>query len=136
MGSTFRLTTGPLTTTLITAALALLALPAAARAADIQFAALETAPLARGAGYDLPNGSREVRHLQRQLRRRGQRPGPIDGLFGPLTDGAVRRFQRHARLRVDGLVGPRTASHLARSTASADHRASTRTRTRIRVPIH
>jgi DNA invertase Pin-like site-specific DNA recombinase len=113
----------------------LAALPAAAHAADSNFAALATAPLAKGSGYELPNGSPQVRHLQRQLRRLGQRPGPIDGLFGPLTEGAVRRYQTHAGLRVDGLVGPKTARRLARSMA-VHRRAVARARIDIRPRIH
>lgn len=35
-----------------------------------------------------------IRHIQRALRRKGFPPGPIDGLWGPRSDGAARRFQR------------------------------------------
>ena len=50
--------------------------------------------LRRGAGYGTGHGSTAVRRLQLRLRTLGFRPGPIDGLFGPLTQGAVERFQR------------------------------------------
>ncbi|MDX1691448.1 MAG: peptidoglycan-binding protein [Acidimicrobiia bacterium] len=49
-----------------------------------------------------------VRDLQEALQTAGQDPGPIDGIFGPMTDRAVRRFQRQASIVVDGLVGPGT----------------------------
>jgi Putative peptidoglycan binding domain len=68
--------------------------------------------LARGAGYDNQARSKAVRELQLRLRRRGHRPGPIDGMFGPLTEASVERFQRARGLKVDGVVGPRTRAQL------------------------
>jgi peptidoglycan hydrolase-like protein with peptidoglycan-binding domain/DNA invertase Pin-like site-specific DNA recombinase len=74
--------------------------------------------LARGAGGDRRHGSQQVRALQRKLRAAGADPGRIDGRFGPLTESAVRRFQRSGGLEVDGIVGPRTQRRLARATAT------------------
>jgi DNA invertase Pin-like site-specific DNA recombinase len=131
MKTTIHFSTRRLATTLIGAAVVLSALPAATHAADTKFTSLvATTPLARGAGYEFPNGSRHVRYLQRQLRRLGERPGPIDGLFGPLTEGSVRRFQRHAGLRIDGLVGPKTATRLGHRISKLHHRALVRERLR------
>lgn len=50
----------------------------------------------------------QVKRLQGLLRARGLDPGPVDGIFGPLTEAAVRRFQRSRRLQVDGIAGPQT----------------------------
>jgi peptidoglycan hydrolase-like protein with peptidoglycan-binding domain len=80
-----------------------------APAAD-QLAAAGT--LARGAGYGSHAGSQPVRELQRSLRRLGERPGPVDGLFGPLTEGAVERFQQAHGLATDGVVGQQTKRRL------------------------
>jgi len=62
----------------------------------------------------LKRGSRgpDVRNLQRRLDELGYRPGPIDGIFGPRTEAAVRAFQRDSGLKVDGIVGPRTRANL------------------------
>ena len=68
--------------------------------------------LQRGSGYRQANGSGRVRALQRGLVRLGDRPGPIDGLYGPLTTRAVIRFQRAQGLRVDGIAGPKTLTRL------------------------
>ena len=46
-----------------------------------------------------------VKELQRQLSWLGLEPGLIDGRYGPLTTGAVKRFQEAHDLIVDGVVG-------------------------------
>ena len=58
----------------------------------------------------LRRGSRgeEVEALQRRLLAKGFNPGPTDGVFGPKTEGAVKRFQERHGLQVDGIVGPKT----------------------------
>jgi peptidoglycan hydrolase-like protein with peptidoglycan-binding domain len=38
--------------------------------------------------------------------------GPIDGIFGPLTEKAVRKFQKDNKLVVDGIVGQETFAAL------------------------
>ncbi len=97
----------------VMACLAVLCVPAVSIAADPSgstagAADRASALLARGAGYGQPQGEPRVRALQRSLRARGQRPGPVDGLYGPLTEAAVERLQRDRGLAVDGIVGPQT----------------------------
>ncbi len=58
-----------------------------------------------------------VTELQRLLGSLGYSPGPIDGIFGSMTDGAVRTFQRASELLVDGIVGPATWAALAKPRA-------------------
>ncbi len=59
----------------------------------------------------------DVHDVQAELARHGADPGPLDGIYGPATANAVRRFQRSARLRVDGIVGPQTLAALAADEA-------------------
>jgi peptidoglycan hydrolase-like protein with peptidoglycan-binding domain len=68
--------------------------------------------LARGVGFSTPGGSFRVRALQHKLNRLGYASGEVDGLFGPITGGAVRRFQSRHGLKVDGTVGPETMGRL------------------------
>ena len=43
----------------------------------------------------------------------GYAPGPVDGVYGPLTEGAVRRFQQAHGLAIDGIVGLRPEQRCA-----------------------
>jgi hypothetical protein len=40
-----------------------------------------------------------ITDIQRELARRGYYDGPVDGLYGPRTDGAIRDFERAAGLK-------------------------------------
>ena len=61
-------------------------------------------------------GSRgpSVAQLQRELQAAGISPGPIDGIFGAMTERAVRAYQEKFHLAVDGIVGPQTWGSLDR----------------------
>ncbi|MFD3617086.1 peptidoglycan-binding protein [Streptomyces sp. NPDC058676] len=50
----------------------------------------------------------EVAEAQCLLRRAGYSPGGVDGIFGPLTENAVKGVQQRAGLVVDGVIGPHT----------------------------
>jgi peptidoglycan hydrolase-like protein with peptidoglycan-binding domain len=49
----------------------------------------------------------DVKRLQRMLNRRGASL-ELDGIFGPLTQAAVKRFQKAAKLKADGAVDRQT----------------------------
>lgn len=55
---------------------------------------------------------RDVLELQKILKSFGFNPGPLDGIFGPLTEKAVREFQMSVGLIPDGIVGPQTIAKL------------------------
>ena len=84
-------------------------------------------PLSVGAGYQrvgvapqtVKRQARRVKALQRLLTRQGARPGPVDGLYGPLTEAGVARFQRKRGIAVDGIAGRQTARRLLAATRRA-----------------
>jgi DNA invertase Pin-like site-specific DNA recombinase/lysozyme family protein len=89
--------------------------------------ALRAHRLTRGAGYAARGGSERVRRLQRELRRRGFRPGPLDGRFGPQTERAVAQLQQAAGLPARGAVDRSTKRVLARTARPEDPGASRKT---------
>jgi soluble lytic murein transglycosylase-like protein len=56
----------------------------------------------------------QVPGVQVALYRHGFYKGSIDGIAGPLTRRAIRRFQRSKGLEVDGIVGRRTRAAFGR----------------------
>ena len=88
------------------AALVLLCLPGtsiAGGASDTSSAPNAASGLLQyGAGYGKADGAKQVRVVQRTLRRLGWQPGPVDGLYGPRTEAAVTRFKLPRRSRPTG----------------------------------
>lgn len=60
----------------------------------------------------------DIRGVQQALVALGYDPGPLDGIRGARTRGAVVAFQRASGLTPDGIVGPRTREALARALAA------------------
>jgi peptidoglycan hydrolase-like protein with peptidoglycan-binding domain/TPR repeat protein len=72
--------------------------------------------LSAGSGYGTAGGSTLVRALQGRLAAAGYASGPIDGRYGPRTEGTVRRYQAAHGLVVDGIAGPKTLAEVTAPT--------------------
>jgi N-acetylmuramoyl-L-alanine amidase len=62
----------------------------------------------------------DVAALQRRLGALGFDAGRVDGIFGPLTQGALSDFQRNAGLTVDGVFGPESLRAVDRVSGRLD----------------
>ena len=71
-------------------------------------------PRSHAQGFAGAGGDPEVAALQVGLHKRGVYRGTVDGVLGPGTERAVRRFQHRAGLSADGVPGPRTRKALGR----------------------
>jgi peptidoglycan hydrolase-like protein with peptidoglycan-binding domain len=69
------------------------------------------------------SSGRPVRQLQRLARYYGHAPGPIDGIFGPLTRTAVMGLQADLGVTVDGIVGDQTRTAVGVAVAALQHAA-------------
>lgn len=58
----------------------------------------------------------DVATLQSRLVEMGFNLGRVDGIFGPLTEGAVKDFQKSTGAKADGICGPATVIALIRLT--------------------
>jgi peptidoglycan hydrolase-like protein with peptidoglycan-binding domain len=54
----------------------------------------------------------ELEGVQDALKKLGYATGEVDGKDGPKTQAAVRAFQAHASIQIDGIVGPMTRQAL------------------------
>lgn len=61
----------------------------------------------------IPNYPRHVTVMvQQRLHARGYNPGPVDGVWGPMTSRCLRRYQLDHRLPPTGDLNPPTARSL------------------------
>jgi len=59
-----------------------------------------------------------TREVQTRLKKWGYYTGAIDGINGPKTIAAVKKFQKRYGLTQDGIVGPLTAAKMGLSVSS------------------
>jgi murein L,D-transpeptidase YcbB/YkuD len=57
--------------------------------------------------------------LQRALARLGFSSGKADGVYGPATTSALKRFQQSSGLKADGILGPVTLRALGQALKNA-----------------
>ena len=60
----------------------------------------------------------ELEGVQDALTKLGYDPGKVDGKDGPNTQKAVREFQAHVSIQIDGIVGPVTRQALVDELAA------------------
>lgn len=78
------------------------------------------------AAYRQGTTGETVRTIQQKLVNWGYFSGPVDGVYGPKTESAVKRFQQKNGLTVDGVTGPATLKALGISEGSKNGSISSR----------
>ena len=86
-----------------------------------ELATLSQNPPLNGAGNSRYKGKKYIiaygvstSDVQLALTNAGYNPGAIDGKIGSRTIGAIKRFQRAEKLKVDGIVGKQTWTRLVK----------------------
>lgn len=67
-----------------------------------------------------------IKNVQQALKDKGVDPGPVDGIDGPLTQAALKKYQTQQNLTEDGRIGPKTMDSLGvkQAPASTEFKAS------------
>lgn len=72
----------------------------------------------------------DIKEVQRRLKKWGYYSGSVDGINGPKTIAAVKKFQKKYGLTQDGIVGPLTAAKMGislnMSTSSSRYNSNDR----------
>ncbi len=77
-------------------------------------------PDAAGGKADAKGGAQgNILGLQKGLKKLGYDPGKIDGIMGPNTQGALKKFQQASGLPADGTLGSKTQAALAKALQGA-----------------
>ncbi|MEW5738470.1 MAG: peptidoglycan-binding protein [Myxococcota bacterium] len=63
-----------------------------------------TGRLSETNGLHIGHKGAKVKELQKMLKASGFDPGPLDGLFGPRTEAALKAYQRHFTGKADGSI--------------------------------
>jgi peptidoglycan hydrolase-like protein with peptidoglycan-binding domain len=77
------------------------------------------APAAPAAAAPAAPGQANVLGIQKALQKLGFDPGRLDGVMGPPTQAAVKKFQQANGLPADGVVDPKTQAALAKALQGA-----------------
>lgn len=74
----------------------------------------------------LAQSSDTIRNAQQALKDKGMYDGQVDGVNGPQTQAAVRKYQQQQNLTADGRLGPKTLDTLGvkNSGAGTDFKTS------------
>lgn len=62
--------------------------------------------------YTMNNSKSNVISIQKKLQEKGYDPKGIDGIYGPGTKAAIKKFQSDQGLKPDGICGPATKKAL------------------------
>lgn len=68
-----------------------------------------------GAAVPPVSADSAVYNVQVALQKLGYRPGPADGVYGPQTRKAIKRYQRDHGLAVTGNLTPATKARIKKS---------------------
>ena len=67
----------------------------------------------------------ENKIIQQRLKKWGYYTGAVDGILGPKSVAAIKKFQRNNGLAVDGIVGPKTAAKIGITLSSSSSNKQT-----------
>lgn len=95
----------------------------------LKLLAISALAVSFSAGPVLAQSSQQVRNVQQALSDKGYNPGPIDGVNGPHTRAALRQYQRHENLTVNGDMDASTLTSLGVKPTPMEHYRSAATAT-------
>ena len=81
-------------------------------------------PLNQSAVVYTATTTSENKIIQQRLKKWGYYTGAIDGILGPKSVAAIKKFQKNNGLVVDGIVGPKTAAKIGITLSSKSSSSS------------